>query len=181
MPNIEWCIENGVLSRDETVRAFVKLMSDAKPHALAKEFGEGMASMVEYTLDAGLAFMRVCLATSVEQAPGLVLSPGPVGDAGWDSLADVPEDSDEWRRYVGMCQRMSEVLAVPPIVIRHVALTPEQGVAARDLGAIRNVVTAMDNLGIHYVPEHWPLSASANCWGQGVPPCHAHTELLAAA
>jgi hypothetical protein len=166
-PQIKACLDAGVLTQGDVRRLLRQLTSDPKVLALAERFGTSPAQMAEFALDAGLVFLRVCLLSMLDAAPAVTLSPGPVADAGWDIMADVPEDSPEWLFYVGVCQRFSEFLGVPVVVIRHHKFNDTERIMARDLGAVLRVVQAMDHLGLAYVPEHWRLSDDPTCQGTG--------------
>jgi hypothetical protein len=181
-PHILFCRGAGVLGRGDVERLLTGLQGDPAVIALAKRFGQTLPKMAEYAFDATLVFLRVCIQSSVDERPGVMFAPGPVAHPGWDVLADVPEGTRAWEFYADVCHRLCVVLGVPPVVVRHHKFTTDDGrIAARDQDAVGNVVRAMNDMGLTYVPAHWQTDIDPMDPGDGWPDRgHFNQKLLVA-
>lgn len=173
--NIGFCVANGAMGQGDVTRLTGKLERCEKVRQLASEFCLSPREMAAAALDAGIAFMRARLGTP---NAGPFFSPAPVADAGWDEMAD---NRDEHDFYVDFCARLCSLSGVAATTLVHHRFSDAERQMAGITGAVAAAVAAMERLGLHYVPEHWPLTATGECGdpaGSDRPPVHCKALLV---
>jgi hypothetical protein len=101
--------------------------------------------------------------------PWQLLSPPPIPDQGYDITADWERHPEEEIFHRGLCWRLCGALGVEPVVLEHHRPGPAEAVRVRDMGIIQACIDVMTRHGIPFIPEHWPVTATAGCRCTGLP------------
>jgi len=76
-------------------------------------------------------------------------------------MSDNPEETEF---YALLCHRLCELAGVATVVPKHYRFSDNERRIAHELGAVANTVAAMDEFGLAYVSEHWPVGGG-ECGG----------------
>lgn len=180
-PHIAYCLTQGAMRTTDVERLLGKLRQSPRVQGIAQEFGTSADDMAPAALDGGIVFVRSWILGVkhgiITSDTGMLFSPAPLPDAGWDVMSDSP---DEREFYIGFCERLCRLEGIPPMVLEHHRFSAGERILAQDLGAVANVIAVMDRLELAYVPEHWPVGG-AECTITGVPRCEVHARPLVSA